>query len=381
MTGETAGDAGRGAAQRGDRRLGPGGARRRCRAAGRLGDGATGRARRRRAAACSCRSTSMPCRVRRCGPGRCGPGGGDRRRPVDRAPAAARTPVTVEPGDLPTALAAAIADPSRIEVHAGDGVAALEPWLAAPAGGRRSGLLLDDPRPRRGSPLALRGGRHGRPDGRGRRRRGRGRAARSCSSGSRSRSSATRSSRCSWPGIARRPRTRPRRPVAFDTQIAAYILNASLRSQTIADVVAEQLDLDPAAGRGARRPGPRRARGALGARRPRAARAPAASTRASTGSIAEIELPLIPVLARMEATGVALDLEALAVLATRVRGRDLAARGGDLRRRRPRVHPRQPQAARADPVLRAQPAEGQADEDRLLDRRVGARGPAAGATR
>ena len=37
--------------------------------------------------------------------------------------------------------------------------------------------------------------------------------------------------------------------VAFDTQIAAYILNASLRSQTIADVVAEQLDLDPAAGR------------------------------------------------------------------------------------------------------------------------------------
>ena len=32
-------------------------------------------------------------------------------------------------------------------------------------------------------------------------------------------------------------------PVAFDTQIAAYILNASLRSQSIADVVAEQLDL------------------------------------------------------------------------------------------------------------------------------------------
>ena len=31
-------------------------------------------------------------------------------------------------------------------------------------------------------------------------------------------------------------------PIAFDTQIAAYILNASLRSQTIADVVAENLD-------------------------------------------------------------------------------------------------------------------------------------------
>ena len=35
----------------------------------------------------------------------------------------------------------------------------------------------------------------------------------------------------------------PATPVAFDTQIAAYVLNASLRSQTIADVVAEQLDL------------------------------------------------------------------------------------------------------------------------------------------
>src|SRR4029078_3025055 len=31
--------------------------------------------------------------------------------------------------------------------------------------------------------------------------------------------------------------------VEFDTQIAAYILNAPLRSQSIADVVAERLDL------------------------------------------------------------------------------------------------------------------------------------------
>ena len=55
-----------------------------------------------------------------------------------------------------------------------------------------------------------------------------------------------------------------------------------------------------------------------------------------------------------------------------------AARAGDLRRRRPRVQPRQPQAARAGPVLRARPAQGQADEDRLLDGRVGARGAPAG---
>ena len=61
-------------------------------------------------------------------------------------------------------------------------------------------------------------------------------------------------------------------PIAFDTQIAAYILNASLRSQTIADVVAEQLDLilPPAKELPAVRP--RRARGAVGDRRPRPAR-------------------------------------------------------------------------------------------------------------
>ena len=35
----------------------------------------------------------------------------------------------------------------------------------------------------------------------------------------------------------------PATAVAFDTQIAAYLLNAALRSQSIADVVAERLDL------------------------------------------------------------------------------------------------------------------------------------------
>src|SRR6185503_10716999 len=63
-------------------------------------------------------------------------------------------------------------------------------------------------------------------------------------------------------------------PIAFDTQIAAYILNAALRSQTIADVVDERLDR----------------------------------------LFREVELPLIPVLARMESIGVALDREALALL-------------------------------------------------------------------
>ena len=114
--------------------------------------------------------------------------------------------------------------------------------------------------------------------------------------------------------VRRRIPGRPPTPVEFDTQVAAYILNAALRSQTIADVVAERLDLDPAAAEGARRRGPGRA-----SRRSR--RSPSATPLAAALEedglerlFREIELPLIPVLARMEADGVALDLEALAVL-------------------------------------------------------------------
>ncbi len=102
-------------------------------------------------------------------------------------------------------------------------------------------------------------------------------------------------------------------PIDFDTQIAAYILNASLRSQTIADVVAEQLDLilppavelTPFARAGLE------ALSAIAARDPLAA----ALERENLDRLfREIELPLIPVLARMEAVGVALDRDALAVL-------------------------------------------------------------------
>ena len=99
-------------------------------------------------------------------------------------------------------------------------------------------------------------------------------------------------------------------PVAFDTQIAAYVLNASLRSQAIADVAAERLDvqmpppkdLDPAT------------RAGLEALAAAAVRPPLERALADVGLdrlFAEIELPLIAVLARMEATGVALDLETL----------------------------------------------------------------------
>ncbi len=61
---------------------------------------------------------------------------------------------------------------------------------------------------------------------------------------------------------------------------------------------------------------------------------------------------------------------------TRVRRRDRALRGRDLCRRRPPVHDRLAQAAGRHPVRRAGSAEGPQDEDRLFDRRGGARGAA-----
>ena len=213
--------------------------------------------------------------------------------------------------DLPTALAQAIVDPGRIEVRGPDRIADLEPWLAAqPAVG--VALLQDDPRPRRGTPLALAvAGTDGRvvaADGaeaadalrrllerlRHAARRARGQAA---------------------PRRGASPTTRRQAPppVAFDTQIAAYILNAALRSQTIADVVAENLDqiLPPATDL------PATARAGLEALSALAVREPLERRLAEVKLdrlFRDIELPLIPVLARMEAVGVALDLEALAVL-------------------------------------------------------------------
>ena len=228
-----------------------------------------------------------------------------------RPPRRHRPPPVIEAGDLPTALAAAINDPSRIEVHAGSAIASLEPWLAAQAA-VGIGLLLDDPRPRRGVPLAL------------------------AVAGTDGRTVAVEGpddvatlrgllDRLETPVVAHEVKPflvariaddpeAPATPVAFDTQIAAYVLNAALRSQTIADVVAEQLDLilPPVAELDSA------ARAGLEALSAIAVREPLERRLVDDGLdrlYSELELPLIAVLARMEATGVALDLEALDVLA------------------------------------------------------------------
>ena len=192
-----------------------------------------------------------------------------------------------------------------------DGVAGLESWLAAqPTVG--VSILLDDPRPRRGVPLALAVV---------------GTDGRTVAAEGQAASDALRRllQRLRIPlvghevkpvlvaALAEDPAAEPL-PVAFDTQIAAYILNAALRSQTIADIVAEHLDqiLPPATEL------PPTARAGIEALSAMAVREPLQRRLDDIEGLErlfrEVELPLIPVLARMEAVGVALDREALAVL-------------------------------------------------------------------
>jgi len=231
---------------------------------------------------------------------------------ADRVGGPDRPPLS-DAEDLPTALAQAIAAPDRIELVAGDridGADGLAAWLARqPVVG--ASLLLEDPRPRRGTPLAFAlAGEDGRVV-----------AAEGADDAGRLRHLVERAG-TPLVGHEVKPllvarfaddEAAPPTPVAFDTQIAAYILNAALRSQTIADVVAEQLDLilppatelTPAA------------RAGLEALSAAAVRAPLERRLADEGLdrlFREVELPLIPVLARMEATGVALDQAALALL-------------------------------------------------------------------
>jgi DNA polymerase-1 len=215
------------------------------------------------------------------------------------------------PGDLPSTLAAAIVDPSRIEVRGPDRIAELADWIASqPALG--ASLVADDPRPRRGTALALAiAGMDGRvvaaegPE-----------AADALRHLVESAGTALVGHEIKPLLVARfaEDLEGPATPVAFDTQIAAYVLNAALRSQTIADVVAENLDqILPAATEL-----PATARAGLEALSALAVREPLERRLAEVSLerlFRDIELPLIPVLARMEAVGVSLDLDALAGLA------------------------------------------------------------------
>ena len=106
----------------------------------------------------------------------------------------------------------------------------------------------------------------------------------------------------------------PPLPVAFDTQIAAYLVNAALRAQKIADVVAERLDLVLPPTAAALPPVAVAGLEALSSVAVRPSLEQSLKDEGVDRLFAELELPLIPILARMEAAGIALDLEALGAL-------------------------------------------------------------------
>ena len=237
------------------------------------------------------------------GDGNAAAGEGDAALPAGRRPSL--------PADPRAALAAALADPGLIEVVDADSIESLRLWLAEQP---ELGVALqrDDPRPLHGRTVALA---VAAPDGR------------TVSADGPDAAQALRQliedldiqvvGHDIKPLLVDRMVAQPSAPptrIAFDTQIAAYILNASLRSQTIADVSAERLDLIlPPAAAGL----PATAQAGLEAL---AAIAVVPSLREQLEGdhldrlFREIELPLIPVLARMEAVGVALDREALSLL-------------------------------------------------------------------
>jgi DNA polymerase-1 len=242
------------------------------------------------------------------------------------SPAAALSPAPIErpedagPIDLPTALRAAVADPTVLERFGGSEEDATDArsWLA---GQDEVGvaLLMSDPRPMRGLPqaLALAG-----CDGRvlvaetheaigllGSLLVGSGKPI--VAHEAKPVMVANRAGGSTEP-IA----------VAFDTQIAAYLLNPALRSQKIEDVAHERLDVTlPPVG-----DAPAPVRTGLDALAALAVREPLENALEESGLsqlFNEIELPLIPVLADMEAAGVAIDREALARLELEF-GREMA---------------------------------------------------------
>jgi DNA polymerase I len=212
--------------------------------------------------------------------------------------------------DLPTALAATIENPALIGVVEAAELASVEGWLAEQIVVGAS-IVSDDPRPRRGAAQAFAvAGRDGRVVvGWGAEAADRLRhmvEARGIPIVAHEAKPILETRFASDPGA-------PVTPVDFDTQVAAYILNAALRSQSIADVVAERLDLvlpPPKELEPVHRAGLE----ALSALAVRDGLARSLQEEGLERLYREIELPLIPVLARMEADGIGVDLEALAVL-------------------------------------------------------------------
>jgi DNA polymerase I len=254
--------------------------------------------------------------------------GGDGREPeVAVAERVVPGSATIEalPGeDAAARLSAALRDPQQIEsIEAVDqlNTTELDSWLAAQSE-LTVGLALDDPHPRRGALLGLAvTGQDGRIVTTG------------ADSAPELASAILGASRplvghevkhlLVWELTRRDPQAEysatkataaalPR--TTFDTQIAAYILNAALRSQTLAVICAERLGLElPKAGE-LRGPEHAAVEALAAAAAHESLAADLAERPALKRILQELELPLIPVLADMEATGVSIDRGALGQL-------------------------------------------------------------------
>src|SRR5688572_8488462 len=157
---------------------------------------------------------------------------------ADGRPAASEGPVRFD--DLPSALGATISDPGRIEILEAADVPKLDEWLTAQSSVGAS-IVFDDPRPRRGTVQAFAvAGADGRVVA------GMGPAAATALRKAIEDRDLPIVAHEAKPALVARFATDPDAPamrVDFDTQLAAYVVNAALRSQSIADVVAERLDL------------------------------------------------------------------------------------------------------------------------------------------
>ena len=201
--------------------------------------------------------------------------------------------------------------PGRIETADEARVATLEPWLRE-QDAVGVALVVDDPRPLAGTPLALAVA---------------GADGRSVAAEGPAAAVALRHllERLGTPLVghdvkplltarfAEEPDAIPT-PVAFDTQVAAYLVNAALRAQKIADVVAERLDLVLPPTAAGLSPSAVAGLEALSVLAVRPSLEQSLRDEGVERLFAEIELPLIPILARMEAAGIALDQDALAAL-------------------------------------------------------------------
>ncbi len=221
-----------------------------------------------------------------------------------------------EPVDPASALADAVVDPGRIERLETDS-SSLSAWLSAQPE-LSVGLVLDHPEPRRGAPVGLAvAGADCRVVGAG------------PEFAPRLLDAIVRSGRpivghetkqilvahidAVDPRAERSASDIPLPQVAFDTQVAAYILNATLRSQPLVDVASERLGVQLPA-RSDLQPWHAAALEALAVAAVRGPLREALAAESLDRLYGEIELPLIPVLAGLEATGVKIDREALAAL-------------------------------------------------------------------